>query len=137
MNEFNIKNVVQQLAAPLQRKRENLGLSLSDVGKLIGVGSSTLSRIERNVGKPDAETIAAVANWLEIPLDRIYREDLSTLISLNKSLPVIVTEQLQKDENLTPEAKNFLSKFFSHTYQQFLIVEKKRKSGGNNAPTSL
>lgn len=137
MENFNLSKVVLRLAEPLKRKRKTLGLSLSEVSGLIGVGASTLSRIERLIGKPDAETIAILAAWLEIPLDRIYWEDFRSVVPLNKPLPVIVSEHLQKDENLTPEGKEFLSEFFSQTYQQFVALDKRRKSGGKNAPARL
>lgn len=135
---FDISSLCQQLGTALKRKRESLGLSLAEVKEETGVGTSTLSRIERGVGAPDADNIARLAEWLEIPSERLFRDDLSKVITLDKPLPDIVVEHLNRDENLTAEAKDFLSTFFTQTYKQFLKIEKSRKTGGKtNAFTPL
>ena len=137
MQEFNISTIVSQLGTPLKRKRKQLGLSLSEVEELLGISSSTLSRIERKIGKPDVGTIQILADWLEIPFTRIFRDDLRTVFSPNRPLPVVVTEQLQNDETLSPQGKEFLSTFFSQTYQQFLKIERKKRKGEKNAHSSM
>lgn len=137
MPDFEIKNTVSLLSKALKRKRESLALSLQDVEDLVGIHRSTLSRIEREIGNPDADTIAILANWLNIPLARLYHDDLSVITKLTKPVPEIIDEHLQNDESLGSEGKSFLSAFFKQTYQQFLIIEKNRKKGGRNALTPL
>src|SRR5215813_1696934 len=53
------------------RRREELGLSLRDVATETSVSASTLSRIENGTGKPDADNIARLTSWLDVPMERI------------------------------------------------------------------
>src|ERR1700754_2216356 len=60
-----------ELGRAIRRKREELGLSLRDVADETSVSASTLSRIENGTGKPDADNIARLTAWLEVPVERI------------------------------------------------------------------
>ncbi|HET6862153.1 MAG TPA: helix-turn-helix transcriptional regulator, partial [Pyrinomonadaceae bacterium] len=61
----------QELGRSVKRKREQLSLSLRDVADVTGVSASTLSRIENGTGKPDADNIARLTSWLDVPMERI------------------------------------------------------------------
>jgi transcriptional regulator with XRE-family HTH domain len=54
-----------ELGRAIKRRREELSLSLRDVADLTEVSASTLSRIENGTGKPDADNIARITNWLD------------------------------------------------------------------------
>ncbi|HRH45876.1 MAG TPA: helix-turn-helix transcriptional regulator [Pyrinomonadaceae bacterium] len=127
MRESSISPIAERLGTALKRKRESMGLSLAVLSKELGISSSTLSRTERKVGIPDANTIAILADWLEIPTERIFRSDLSKITEPDRPLPVIVREQLERDENLTVEGKEFLTRFFQTTYDQLVEVEENRR----------
>ncbi|HEY1403109.1 MAG TPA: helix-turn-helix transcriptional regulator, partial [Pyrinomonadaceae bacterium] len=60
-----------ELGRAIRRKREEAGLSLRDVANETQVSASTLSRIENGTGKPDADNIARLTNWLDMPMERI------------------------------------------------------------------
>src|SRR6188474_1064565 len=61
----------EELGRAIKRRREELGLSLRDVANETSVSASTLSRIENGAGKPDADNIARLTTWLDVPLERI------------------------------------------------------------------
>ncbi len=61
----------EELGRAIRRKREQLGLSLRDVADETDVSASTLSRIENGTGKPDADNIARLTSWLDVPMERI------------------------------------------------------------------
>ena len=61
----------EELGRAIRRKREGLGLSLRDVADETSVSASTLSRIENGTGKPDADNIARLTSWLDVPMERI------------------------------------------------------------------
>ena len=61
----------EELGRSIRRKREQLGLSLRDVANETDVSASTLSRIENGTGKPDADNIARLTAWLDVPMERI------------------------------------------------------------------
>src|SRR5438046_10681240 len=61
----------EELGDAVRRRRESLGLSLRDVADETGVSASTLSRIENGTGKPDADNIARLASWLDMPIERV------------------------------------------------------------------
>ena len=58
-----------ELGRAIKRRREELGLSLRDVADVTNVSASTLSRIENGTGKPDADNIARLTGWLDMPID--------------------------------------------------------------------
>ena len=63
-----------ELGQAIKRRREELKLSLRDVADKTGVSASTLSRIENGTGKPDADNIARLTDWLDMPVDRVMKK---------------------------------------------------------------
>jgi transcriptional regulator with XRE-family HTH domain len=123
--ESKMKNEIVQLGRTVRRVRENLNLSLRDLEDLIGISASTLSRVERGrCGSPDAETIAAITNWLGTSLENVLRAqpkggEYPIVYHPDKSLPEIVEEQLTFDKTMSPEAANCLSDIFRRAYEHF------------------
>src|ERR1700694_317278 len=61
----------EELGGAIRRRRVELSLSLRDVADATGVSASTLSRIENGTGKPDADNIARLTSWLDMPIERV------------------------------------------------------------------
>lgn len=128
MREFANKSLVNtiELGRAIRRKREETGLSLRDVADETGVSASTLSRIENGTGKPDADNIARLTGWLNVPVERIMtgREansdgDSAVVYFPREATPDIVEAHLRADRNLTPETAKALSELFRVAYTQF------------------
>ncbi len=116
----------EELGRAIRRRREELGLSLRDVADETSVSASTLSRIENGTGKPDAENIARLTSWLNMPMERIMAvrradgEEASAVVYYpHESTPEIVEAHLRADRNLTPETASALSELFRVAYTQF------------------
>lgn len=125
MAEKNLVNTVE-LGRAIRRKREEQGLSLRDVANETGVSASTLSRIENGTGKPDADNIARLTGWLNVPMERIMGgrqeagdEAKAVVYFPQESMPEIVEAHLRADRNLTPETAHALSELFRVAYAQF------------------
>ncbi len=124
---FKNKNHVNtiELGRAIKRRREELGLSLRDVADKTGVSASTLSRIENGTGRPDADNIASLTNWLDMPIDRVMNKDNGSekveavVYFPHESTPEIVEAHLRADKMLTPETANALSELFRVAYKQF------------------
>jgi|SRR5690349_30271 len=113
-----------ELGRAIKRRREELQLSLRDVADVTGVSASTLSRIENGTGKPDADNIARLTSWLDMPVDRVMKkqreEDVEAVVYYpHEATPEIVEAHLRADKNLTPETAKALSELFRVAYQQF------------------
>ncbi|HYG79389.1 MAG TPA: helix-turn-helix domain-containing protein [Pyrinomonadaceae bacterium] len=115
-----------ELGRSIRRKREEMGLSLRDVADETGVSASTLSRIENGTGKPDADNIARLTAWLNVPVERIMSgrdtesdEERAVVYFPQESTPEIVEAHLRADRNLTPETAKALSELFRVAYAQF------------------
>src|SRR3982074_2032405 len=115
-----------ELGNAVRRRREQQGLSLRDVAELTGVSASTLSRIENGTGKPDADNIARLTSWLNMPMERVLSgrhpdsdEAPAVIYYPHESTPEIVEAHLRADRNLTPETANALSELFRVAYTQF------------------
>ena len=116
----------EELGRAIKRRRDELGLSLRDVASKTSVSASTLSRIENGTGKPDADNIARLTAWLEVPMERIlsYRtpqaeESQAVVYYPEEPMPEIVEAHLRADRNLTPETAAALSELFRVAYTQF------------------
>ena len=126
----------QELGRAIRRRREELNLSLRDVADQTNVSASTLSRIENGTGKPDADNIARLTGWLDMPLERILHgrdeaNDAKAVVYYpHESTPEIVEAHLRADRNLSPETADALSQLFRVAYSQFSKNEppsKKRR----------
>ncbi|HYE14903.1 MAG TPA: helix-turn-helix transcriptional regulator [Pyrinomonadaceae bacterium] len=116
-----------ELGRAIRRKREEMGLSLRDVADETGVSASTLSRIENGTGKPDADNIARLTAWLNMPMERVMgaqpadgSEAASPVVYFpHEATPDIVEAHLRADRNLNPETAKALSELFRVAYAQF------------------
>jgi transcriptional regulator with XRE-family HTH domain len=113
----------EELGRAVRRRREELGLSLRDVADKTSVSASTLSRIENGTGKPDADNIARLTAWLEVPVERILsarasqdEESQAVVYYPQEPVPEIVEAHLRADRNLTPETAAALSELFRVAY---------------------
>ena len=126
-------NIVE-LGEYVKRKRQDEKLSLRQVATKIQVSASTLSRIENGIGIPDSATLARLAAWLGIPLERLMRgsflgEAVEGIASgpgiepviyyPTESTPNIVEAHLRADRNLKPDMAKALAELFRVAYTQF------------------
>ena len=127
---------VAELGEYVKRQRQRLGLSLREVATTTGVSASTLSRVENGVGTPDSATLARLAQWLGIPLERLMSGSLMAAASSDasaadpvvyfptESTPNIVEAHLRADKNLRPETAKALAELFRVAYTQFSAGNK-------------
>ena len=126
-------NIVE-LGEYVKRKRQDEKLSLRQVATNIQVSASTLSRIENGIGTPDSATLARLASWLGIPLERLMRGSFlgemaaggpagpgmePVIYYPTESTPNIVEAHLRADRNLNPEMAKALAELFRVAYSQF------------------
>lgn len=118
----NFINTVE-LGRAIKRRREELGLSLRDVADVTSVSASTLSRIENGTGKPDADNIARLTGWLDMPIDRVMNKQANEVEPViyypHEPVPEIVEAHLRADKKLTPETARALAELFRVAYKQF------------------
>lgn len=119
----NFINTVE-LGRAIKRRREELGLSLRDVADVTSVSASTLSRIENGTGKPDADNIARLTGWLDMPIDRVMNNQSEgnvepVIYYPHEPTPEIIEAHLRADKTLTPETAKALSELFRVAYKQF------------------
>ena len=122
----------EELGRAVRRRRVELNLSLRDVADETGVSASTLSRIENGTGKPDADNIARLTSWLDMPMERVLAgrnaetESAKAVVYFpHESTPEIVEAHLRADRNLTPETAAALSELFRVAYTQFSSTAEK------------
>ena len=115
-----------ELGRAIRRRREELNMSLRDVADETGVSASTLSRIENGTGKPDADNIARLTTWLNVPMERIMGsrqldgdENKAVVYFPHEATPDIVEAHLRADRNLTPDTAKALAELFRVAYTQF------------------
>jgi transcriptional regulator with XRE-family HTH domain len=124
-NNKHLVNTIE-LGRNIKRRREELNLSLRDVANETGISASTLSRIENGTGKPDADNIARISQWLNMPMERVmntkYEGTVEPVVYYpHEATPSIVEAHLRADKNLTPETAKALSELFRVAYAQFSV----------------
>src|SRR5438309_9818536 len=124
-----------ELGDAMRRRREQQGMSLRDVAEKTGVSASTLSRIENGTGKPDADNIARLAAWLDMPIERVMHrghrsaaDPKPVVYYPHESTPEIVEAHLRADRHLTPETAKALSELFRVAYTQFSQTSTKKRA---------
>src|SRR2546429_8409502 len=122
------------LGDAMRRRREQQGMSLRDVADETGVSASTLSRIENGTGKPDADNIARLAAWLDMPIERVLHhgprsaaDPKPVVYYPHESTPEIVEAHLRADRHLTPETAKALSELFRVAYAQFSQTSTRKR----------
>ncbi|MBA3439230.1 MAG: helix-turn-helix transcriptional regulator [Pyrinomonadaceae bacterium] len=127
-----------ELGRAIRRKREELNMSLRDVADETGVSASTLSRIENGTGKPDADNIARLTSWLNVPMERIMGnrqinddEHKAVVYFPQEAMPDIVEAHLRADRNLTPDTAKALAELFRVAYTQFSSSSSAEESERN------
>jgi transcriptional regulator with XRE-family HTH domain len=125
----------EELGSAVRRRREQQNLSLRDVADQTGVSASTLSRIENGTGKPDADNIARLASWLDMPIERVMHhgqrnasDPKPVVYYPHESTPEIVEAHLRADRQLSPETAKALSELFRVAYKQFSQTPNKKRS---------
>src|SRR5256884_7464991 len=123
-----------ELGDAMRRRREQQGMSLRDVAEETGVSASTLSRIENGTGKPDADNIARLAAWLDMPIERVMHhgprsaaDPKPVVYYPHESTPEIVEAHLRADRHLTPETAKALSELFRVAYAQFSQTSTRKR----------
>src|SRR5947208_826225 len=123
-----------ELGDAMRRRREQQGMSLRDVADETGVSASTLSRIENGTGKPDADNIARLAAWLDMPIERVLHhgprsaaDPKPVVYYPHESTPEIVEAHLRADRHLTPETAKALSELFRVAYAQFSQTSTRKR----------
>jgi transcriptional regulator with XRE-family HTH domain len=125
-------NIVE-LGEYVRRKRQDEKLSLREVARKVGVSAATLSRIENGIGMPDSATLARLASWLGVPLERLMKgaflsgakPDAASqspepvIYYPTEPVPDIVEAHLRADRNLRPETARALAELFRVAYKQF------------------
>lgn len=120
-----------ELGRAIKRKRLENGMSLRDVANETKVSASTLSRIENGTGKPDADHIAVLTKWLDMPVERVLsvksddQEKSPVIFFQDEPIPNIVEAHLRADPNLDPETAKALGELFRVAYKQMASPDKK------------
>ena len=121
-----------ELGSAIRRRREEQSMSLRDLADETGVSASTLSRIENGTGKPDADNIARLAAWLDMPIERVMHhgnraanDPKPVVYYPHESTPEIVEAHLRADKHLTPQTAKALSELFRVAYAQFSETDGK------------
>ncbi|PYS35856.1 MAG: hypothetical protein DMF75_02405 [Acidobacteria bacterium] len=106
------------------------------MAKKSGVNTSELGdAVSRRRGKPDADNIARLAVWLDMPIERVMHpgsrsaaDPKPVVYYPHESTPEIVEAHLRADRHLTPETAKALSELFRVAYTQFSQTSTKKRA---------
>jgi transcriptional regulator with XRE-family HTH domain len=126
---------LEDLGWLIRAKRHTEGLTLEQAARQSGVSSATLSRLERQWAHgvdgdfkkpsvPDTRTLAALARWLRVALDRVVEvasppPTHEVVHREGESVPDMVEAHLRADRNLDEATAAALARTFRVAYEQF------------------
>lgn len=73
------------LSTNLQLLRKRSRVSQQNIAESIGISRGQLSSYENGFNEPNAETLVAISDHFKLGLDRLLRQDLSTLTEFQLS----------------------------------------------------
>jgi transcriptional regulator with XRE-family HTH domain len=138
---------LEDLGELIRAKRKRNGLTLEQAAHQTGVSPATLSRLERQssgapkngtnkpLTMPDTRTLAAVAQWLDVALDRVVEIATPTPVHgvphyEGDTVPDIVAAHLRADPKLNRETAEALVRTFRVAYEQFAQLSATSDRGG-------
>jgi len=111
----------QELGGLVRARRSAEGLSLRDLQDQLGnvLTASALSRIEHGA-TPEPKNVAALADWLGIPMANIAWPGQFTSSSAMQSTPDVIEVHLRADKKLNPVAADVLAQTFRRLYDDIV-----------------
>src|SRR5215470_7804561 len=78
------------LGTNLRARRDEQGISLSELARRSGIAKGTLSQLESGAGNPTIETVFSLSNALGIPVSALLAESQASDVVLVRSAEVDV-----------------------------------------------
>lgn len=110
---FNLPAFVAALVAKQTRAR----ISWREVSRQTGVASATLTRILHGK-RPDVDTLAALARWLELPVGHF--------LGLPSESPISALSPFLQGRELTPDTVEALAHLVDSAHRLFVVLESKK-----------
>ena len=90
-------------AEELADARKNKNLTQEELAEMLNVSRQTISKLERNEGYPEVETLLEIARRLHLSLDQLMHEELS-FVSDFESISTVAAEKCRsKLEEISKE----------------------------------
>jgi len=143
---------LEDLGELIRSKRKANELTLAQAARESGVSAATLSRLERQSSRvaknganttpnmPDTRTLVAVAQWLDVALDRVVAVPSPPPAHgvphfEGETVPDIVAAHLRADPKLNRETAEALVRTFRVAYDQFAQLSTASDQRGAPAET--
>lgn len=108
-----------ELARRVKAKRENEGLSLREAAKQLDMSAATLSRVESGAHLPERDHLLALANWVDLPLDRGARRRRNAAVHGKDAGTLEAVElHLRADKELKSEDADILVDLVRAAYKR-------------------
>src|SRR5437867_808983 len=101
-----------QLAHRVHARRLSRHQSLQEAAKDLQLSPATLSRVERGDYLPGRENLVKFAEWLDVPIDELTQDALSSHEGEPQSTPEAVALHLRADKQLSHDDANALEQMF-------------------------
>lgn len=98
----------------LRRRREEQRLSLRQVERQSGVGSSTLSRLDNGVEDMNLDTFLKLVNWLRVDFSAVVTMPATAATTAPRDA---ITKLILEDESLTPTAREAINSVLMAMYR--------------------
>ena len=117
----------KDLGNRIKNRRLELGLTLKEVAKLVGVASSTIQRYENgSIDNPKLPVLQAIANALNVNPVWLAKEDAPMEVNIKNTNKIKIYEIKKKEEFELINKYNSLDEKGKHTVNTVLDMEYNR-----------
>jgi transcriptional regulator with XRE-family HTH domain len=104
-----------ELGHRIRARRRELGLSLRELAKRVGLTASFLSQIERDLSSPSIESLRRISDALEVPMFHFLAEpeDRSPVVRHDRRLKLTLPDSNLTYELLMPEPNRQMEAFLA------------------------
>lgn len=108
----------------LRKLRKTAGLTMKELGKIVGMSESTISLYETGKHEPDIETMAKIADALHVSVDELIGRDepeAKKVEPIISSSPQIVM-MARAMEQMTPEQRDTMLNLGRAAFAQYFGI---------------
>lgn len=122
------------LANRLKERREQLGLTQSEVASILGITPGAVGNYENGVSTPKADILFKVFDALKCDANYLFQDEMKNLSSKDTASPLEMEQLVKKYRELDSHGKEMVDFTLTKEYERS-IAEKKR--AGNIIPIGV
>ena len=113
------------LANRLKERREQLGLTQSEVATLLGITPGAVGNYENGVSTPKADILFKVFDALKCDANYLFQDEMKTLSNKDAATPYEMDHLVKRYRDLDPHGREMVDFTLEKEYERSIAEKKK------------